>query len=207
VHLQLAFAPPTCSAPTTDLASVVVIVHYELYDGMPTFRKWVSVHNKGSGGAGSIVVSTLVMEMLRAPNFAPEKMSIITQQANNPTPFDQQVKPERGQSFPGRTRQFWHMDPNYDQCCDKEIHVTYTYYTFLVVGYTFDTTYFRTGGSQSTGPGALLAAGQSFTSLSVRTVLHDSTDAERQGIGVRKTMAALAPQQLENPLIYMVTAC
>ena len=131
-------------------------------------------------------------------------MSIITQQANNPVPFDQQVKPERGQSFPGRTKQFWHFDPDYDQQHDREIHVTYTYYTFLVVGYGFDTRYFNTGGSNSTGPGALLSAGQSFTSLSIRTVLHDSNEAERQGIGVRKTMAALAPQQLENPLIYMV---
>ena len=202
VHLQLTFTPPATAA--SDLAGVVVIVHYELYDGMPTFRKWISVHNHAVNAA-NIEVSTLVMEMLRAPNFAPERMSIITQQANNPTPFDQQVKPERSQSFPGRTRQFWHMDPDYDQCCDKEIHVTYTYYTFLVVGYVFDTTYFRTGGSNSTGPGALLGPGESFTSLSVRTVLHDANEAERQGLGVRQTMAALAPQQLENPLIYMIT--
>ena len=100
-------------------------VHYELYDGLPTLRKWVSVHNIGAAAA-PVVVSTLVMELLRAPNFAPERMTVITQQANNPTPFDQQVKPETDQSFPGRTNQLWHFDPNYDQGGDAEIHVTYT---------------------------------------------------------------------------------
>ena len=53
-------------------------------------------------------------------------MSIITQQANNPTSMlggDAEVKPELGQSFPGRTKQLWHFDPNYDQGGDQEIHV------------------------------------------------------------------------------------
>ena len=36
---------------------------------------------------------------------------------------DAEVKPELGQSFPGRTRQLWHFDPNYDQGGDQEIHV------------------------------------------------------------------------------------
>ena len=65
-----------------------------------------------------------------------------------------QVTPVVGQSFPGRTRQMWFWDPKYDQCCDQELHVTYTYYTFLVVGYGDSVTY---GGP--TGPGALLAPG------------------------------------------------
>ena len=62
-------------------------------------------------------------------------MSIVKQQANNPVPFDQQVVPVPGQSFPGRTEQLWFWDPHYDQGDDQEIHVTYTYYTMLVVGY------------------------------------------------------------------------
>ena len=127
VHLELEFVPPA-GAPAA-LAKVRVVVHYELYDGLPTFRKWVSVRNGGAGvhrAAGSVTVDSLVMEILRAPNFAPERMSIITQQANNPTSMlggDAEVKPELGQSFPGRTKQLWHFDPNYDQGGDQEIHV------------------------------------------------------------------------------------
>ena len=130
VHLKLEFGPPA-NAPTA-LAQIRVHVHYELYDGLPTFRKWVSVQNGGKGlhaAPGAVSVDSLVMEILRAPNFAPERMSIITQQANNPTSMlggDVEVKPELGQSFPGRTKQLWHFDPNYDQGNDQEIHVTYT---------------------------------------------------------------------------------
>ena len=86
VHLQLEFVRPA-GAPAA-LSQVRVVVHYELYDGLPTFRKWVSVHN-GAGYArdihvapGAVTVDSLVMEILRAPNFAPERMSVITQQAN-----------------------------------------------------------------------------------------------------------------------------
>lgn len=55
--------------------------------------------------SAGVTVDSLVMELLRAPNFGPERMSIITQQANNPTSMlggDAEVKPEMGQSFPGR---------------------------------------------------------------------------------------------------------
>ena len=65
------------------------------------------------------------------------------------------------------------MDPHYDQKGDQEIHVTYTYYTFLVVGYTDSVTF---GGA--TGPGMVLGPDQSFESLSVRMVLHDSTNKD-----------------------------
>jgi hypothetical protein len=99
-----------------------------------------------------------------------------------------------GQSFPGRTEQLWFWDPHYDQGADQEIHVTYTYYTFLIVGYTDSVTY---GGS--TGPGYEVSAQGHFQSLSVREVLHDSTDTERIGLGVRQMHRVLAPSLLETP--------
>ena len=95
-------------------------------------------------------METLIYEMLRAPNFAPEQMSIVLQQANNPTPISDEMRPMKPQSFPNREFQLWFTDAEYDQCCDQEIHVPYTDYTFLVVGYTASQTY---GGS--TGPGTI----------------------------------------------------
>jgi hypothetical protein len=65
-----------------------------------------------------------------------------------------------------------------------------SYYTFLVVGYGFNVVYYDTGGANNTGPGALLAPGETFTSLSVRFVLHDASDQERQGLGVRCVKSA-----------------
>ena len=77
--------------------------------------------------------------------------------------------------------------------------------TFLIVGYGYDTTFHNTGGSNTTGPGVLLASGEEFSSLSVRFVLQDSNEMERQGLGVRKTMMTLAPSLMENPMIWMIT--
>ena len=90
-------------------------------------RKWVSVAAPAGGAAAS--VDALTIDLLRAPNFAPERMTVDTVHANNPTPFGQQTVPEADQSFPGRTQQLWFFDPAYDQGGDAELHVPYSYYT------------------------------------------------------------------------------
>ena len=75
----------------------------------------------------------------------------------------------------------------------------YTAYTFLVAGYTQDV---RFGGP--TGPGWVLAPGSSRSSSSIRLILHDADDAERQGLGVRETLKAIAPQLAEAPVNFML---
>ena len=186
-------APPPAGGPPA-----VVTVHYEMYDGLPVLRKWVSV--AAAPGGAPVVVDALTTDVLRAPNFAPNAMTVQTVQANNPTPADQQTVPEPAQSFPGRTQQLWHFDPRYDQGGDAELHVPYTYYTLLELGYSDDVTF---GGP--TGPGAVVAPGASWASQDVRTIFHDSTDAERQGLGARRAAAVLTPQLLASPLHYMIT--
>ena len=137
-------------------------VHYEMYDGMPVLRKWVEVGIVS--GKHSVSIDSLVYEMLRSPNFAPERMSVILQQYNNPLPSGDQA---RGGSF-GRDFSLWFQDKDYDACCDQELHVPYTLYTYLAIGYTTSSVY---GGS--TGPGAVvLPGGASFNSLSLREVPH-----------------------------------
>ena len=70
---------------------------------------------------------------------------------------------------------------------DTQLHVPYTAYTFLVAGYVGDVRY---GGT--TGPGWALAPGATRSSWSIRVVLHDSDDSERQGLAVRETLKASA---------------
>ena len=168
-----------------------VIVHYEIYDGLPALRKWVEVRQGAASPA--LVVDDLVIEQFRAPNFVPEQMSVLLIQPNNPTPADDQVVPSPSQSFPGRTQQLWYTDPLWDQGGDAELHVPYSYYTRLSVGY------------DGAGPGAVLAPGAAFESVSVRLIYHDSGAWERKGLGVRRVQAALAPQMLDNPTRYMIT--
>lgn len=179
--------------------NVTVGVHYELYDGLPALRKTVSVHNPKLA-MSSVTVDHMTMELLRAPNWAPERITVEEVAPNNPTPFDQRIRPDPTSSF-GPNDQKWHSDPaHYDQCCDQELHVTYSLYTFLVLGYSFNQHY-----NHSMGPGALLRPGDDFESNSVRMVFHDSNEPERIGLGVRKTHRILAPHLLENPIDFMIT--
>ena len=72
------------------------------------------------------------MEYLRAPNFAPERITVFQINPSNPTPFSQQVVPQ-ADNMPGRTQQLWFFDEEWDACCDRELHVPYSYYTVLKV--------------------------------------------------------------------------
>jgi len=185
---------------TNGLPGIDVAVHYELYDGLPVLKKWITV--KVSPPADPIIVDNLYMEHLRSPNFAPEAITVFQIQPNNPTPFSQQIVPDPNQSFPGRTQQLWFFDQDWDACCDNELHVSYSYYTRLMVGYGPDITF---GGL--TGPGALVSSSDPapFESIAVRLLFHDSTDWERQGLGTRRMQQYLAPQLQETPLYTMIT--
>ena len=182
-HLAINFVPPM--PYRNSLAGVIVTVHYEMYDGIPVTKKWISVHQENKSGLPRFI-NTMVIELLRAPNFAPEQMTIVSQQANNPTPFDQQVQ------------RMWFRDPMYDQCCDKALHIPYTLYTFLIIGYGADMVY----GSPS-GPGANVTATEHFESLSVVEILHDNMDYERQGLAIKRMHRTITPQLLENPTNFM----
>lgn len=181
-------APFTASGATVD-------VHYEIYDGLPILKKWVSVLN--AAGNEPLGVDSMIMEQLRAPNFAPEQMYIIRVQAGNDFPSDQQVAPIAANGG-GRAQPLWTLDPLYDLCCDASLHVPWTYYTLLSVGYGYDVAF---GGR--TGPGAIVLGGGTFTSIAVRTVLYDSRDPHRQSLTWLKVQSRVAPQLSENPMYYM----
>lgn len=92
-------------APPAALAGVDVAVHYELYDGLPVYKKWITV-TSAAGGA-SVVVDDVLIDLMRAPNFAPEQVTAFLIEPENPAPFSQQIVPDLASSFPGRTQQLW----------------------------------------------------------------------------------------------------
>jgi len=153
------------------LQNVHVFIHYEMYDNIPAYRKLVSIRNDGSD---TITVDSLVVELFRAQNWGPQRITALAERWDNPNvPNDQQV-PAVPDSLLRESPRFWYADPSYDRCCDDtQLHVPYTAYTFLVAGYVGDV---RFGGP--TGPGWALAPGSSRSSASLRVVLHDSDDSE-----------------------------
>lgn len=211
LHLTLHLNPPTDGTfqQLFGMDDVQLDLHYEIYDCLPVLRKWVTITVPSSpspAASSPILVSSLTLELLRSPNGSPEHLSFLVDNANNPTPNDDQVPPQLDQAFPGRLTRLWFFDPDDDANNDQELHVPYTYYTYFMYGYdAVDVVY---GGTK--GPGALLSRNDpslstSFTSISLREVVHDSVDFERQGLTIRRVQAALAPQLLENPMHMMIT--
>ena len=60
-HLVVSFKAPA-GAPAAH-QGITVEVHYELYDGVPAFAKWVSLRSKGKSAAG-VKVQDIAVEML-----------------------------------------------------------------------------------------------------------------------------------------------
>lgn len=63
------------SASGYGLGDTVATLHYEIYDGLPVLRKWVTM-SQGASSAAPVVVDAMMIEILRAPNFAPDQMTV-----------------------------------------------------------------------------------------------------------------------------------
>ena len=115
LHLQVDFGPPP-TAPSA-FGGVLVTVHYEMYDNIPAYRKLVSIRNDGSE---TVTVSSLIVELFRAQNLGPQRITALAERwGNEPVPNDQQVRPVPD-SLLRESPQYWYADPRYDQCCDDQ---------------------------------------------------------------------------------------
>lgn len=195
VHLTLHLTPPQ-SDRYAPFAGVLPSIHYEVYDCVPAFRKWIEVDN---GNPQPVLVDAITVELLRAPNGAPEMITTMNDVFAAP-PFDDQIVPDVDSHFPSRSGQLWFWDPDFDQGDDQELHATWTYYTYLRVGYSFDIVF---GGP--TGPAAIVAPKTTFQGLSWRFILHDSPDLDRRGITIKRFLRLVAPQTYEVPTQMMTT--
>ena len=96
------------------LPNLRVFVHYEMYDNIPAYRKLVSIRNDGSE---TVTVSSLIVELFRAQNWGPQRITALAEHwTNAPVPNDQQV-PAVPDSLLRESPRFWYPDPSYDQCC------------------------------------------------------------------------------------------
>ena len=99
------------------LPNLRVFVHYEMYDNIPAYRKLVSIRNDGTD---TVTVSSLIVELFRAQNFGPQRITALAERwSNSPVPNDQQVRPVPA-SLLRESPQYWYADPRYDQCCDDQ---------------------------------------------------------------------------------------
>ena len=92
------------AAPEGGPSGVRIFVSYEMYDDLPAYRKSVAIKNDGSN---AVTVDSLIVELFRAQNFAPRRLTALAERWDNaPVPADQQV-PAVAHSLLQESPRFW----------------------------------------------------------------------------------------------------
>lgn len=166
------------------LKDITVNVHYELYDGLPVFCKWITVHNNSGK---TIRIDKYKSEILAVT----EPESIVDPAENWLLP---NITIETDYNFGGMSSEnilhssvAWNDDPLY------KTQVNYTRKTPCLLE-----VYPKYGPAQEVKPGG------TFNSYRVWELLNDSWERERKGLAHRRMMRSMAPWVTENPILMHV---
>ncbi len=191
-HAALQAWPPTgqgivfefTNAQGTEVTGINVEVHYELYDGLPLFAKWLVIRNDDKAP-------------LTLDSFEVERLALVEGEATV-EPQERWRKPllhvESDFAFHGMSSEsadvttHWLEDPEYTTQVSYALHTP-----CLLVS------------KAPLGPAAVLAPGESFTTYRVFELALDTDDRERSGLAQRRMYRALAPWVTENPLLFHCT--
>ncbi|MCP3916433.1 MAG: TIM barrel protein [bacterium] len=162
-----------------------VVVHYELYAGLPVFSKWITVHNDG---AEFLTVDRMTVEELAVvehANWVESREGVAL-----PAPHDLHVETDfafGGFNHPNANRHavHWRTDPLYT----TQVNWARQQPCLLVVEPTY-------------GPAQDVAPRTSFDSFRVFELAYDSTDRERRGLALRRMYRTIAPWVTENPIMH-----
>lgn len=182
-----AFDPTGQDVPdkvSNPLRNLRVSVHYEIYDGIPAFSKWITVTN-GTGKAVNL------------DRFNAETLSVVEYDNQVEVRDGVEVRPPRvlhletDMAFGGMTQRnanrhtvHWKIDKSYA----NQVNWAKQTPCLLKVEPTF-------------GPDQTIKDGATFESFRVFELVHDSDDRERRGLALKQMYRAVAPWVTENPLM------
>ena len=170
------------SSASPSLKDLVVVVHYELYDGIPLIVKWVEVINKSSN---NIVVNRIVNESL---GLVEEESAVV----GSP----EQMKKQHGIYV--ETNYAFNNAMRYD-ISDQTTHwVTDSSYTSQV-NYNYQTPCVLEVYPEKV-KAVSLAPGETIKSPRTHELLMDSYDRERRGMMIQRMYATVAPWTTQNPI-------
>lgn len=181
VTLRLDFVPPT---PTNGIAApnLRVSVHYELYDGLPCYSKWITISN---GTDKAVRLDRFSSEVLAVV----ERTSEVDELSEGRTPPNIHIETDMafgGMMAAGANRRSfrWLADPDFRSQVNYERRTP----CLLDVG-------------PDLGPAQDIAPGGTFESFRAWVLPFDSTDRERCGLALRRLYRVIAPWTTENPLM------
>jgi hypothetical protein len=166
---------------SASLSSVKIVIHYEIYDGIPLISKWITVENESGQ---EIVIDTYTSELLALS----EEESAVGDKKNWILP---NLYVETDYAFGGSMSSescyeksvWWVPDPEYK----------------TIVNYN------RIQPSMLEcrpilGPAERIAPGKSFDTFRTWILVNDSSDRERKGLAQRAMYRTIAPWITENPI-------
>mmetsp|Transcript_39281 Transcript_39281/g.126227 ORF Transcript_39281/g.126227 Transcript_39281/m.126227 type:complete len:761 (-) Transcript_39281:56-2338(-) len=171
---------------------VVVTVVYALYRGLPLYEKHVAVTCSGRGG--SVVLESLATDVLRLTNEATgywphaERGHITGASTSGRVHMASEMT--RGTKDPSRGTTRLGPDESCTTCTQGN-------------GALLLRSVYPRGPAAQLGPAGF--HGRSFASFRTYVLLHDSDEAERQGLALRRMYRTLAPQVTENPTFLHLT--
>ncbi|MFT5154146.1 MAG: hypothetical protein ACI841_004153, partial [Planctomycetota bacterium] len=184
VALRMDYAFPQ-NAGDTPAPKLRVSVHYELYDSIPCYSKWITVSNDGQE---TVVIDRFTSEILAVVES--ESRVEWREGVDYPNPnlwvetdFAAGGAGENGQ----RWSVHWQEDPAYTS------QVNYMLKTPCLLEC-----------KPGVGPAQDLLPGGVFTSFKSHVLVHDSDDRNRNGLARCKMYRTIAPWVTENPLMMHV---
>ena len=166
------------------LKNIRVNVHYELYDNLPVFCKWITVENHSPE---KVLINAFKSEILAA--YEPE--SNVDHRANWLYP---NISLETDYNFGGMSDEYlyassisWLPDPLYS----TQVNYERTMPCLLEA-------------APKAGPHQWIMPDSTFESFRTWELLNDSWDRERKSLAYRKMMRSIAPWATENPILMHV---
>ena len=176
-HLKLFFA-----SNTEGVKNIEVVVHYEIFDGIPVLNKWLSIENKSDK---TLKIYQVVHEMMA---LVEEESAVVGKPEKMKKP--QKLYIENNFAYNNAMRYelsdqatHWSIDSTYTS------QVNYNYETPCVVEvYPY------------LGVGIDLKPNETYKSIRSYELILDSYDRERNGLARRKMYSTLFPWTTQNPI-------
>ena len=177
VSLVLRFEHP-------DRQGIAVLVHYEMYDGIPLLAKWLEIRNDSDR---PITVDTFTSEILAAVEY--ESQVEAAGPAQNPY-----IQVESDYSFVAT-----HPGSGDNKVANWVPDKQYT----TQVNYRLDAPLLLET-RPALGPAQIVRPGGAFETFRIFELIHDTAERERRGLAVRRMYRTLAPWITENPILMHV---
>jgi hypothetical protein len=179
-HVVMRYSPPT-TARALHLELPEIAVHYELFDGIPLFSKWITVAHNGDKPA-------------RLKTFTSHELKLAeTESSVNKVPSTEKFNlwVETDMAFGDMTPEYANpcvsilSDPEYP----TQVHFSAKTPCLLRC-------------APPLGPDQEISKGKPFESFRTFELLLDSTERERRSLARRRMYRTIAPWTNENPLMF-----